>query len=116
MKRYQVCQRSSCVYISLFETAHDQTRSRVITSANKCVAAEYSRLIIQSYYAAVTYIDDLIGSLLKQLAAYNVERNTAVILISDHGTFFNIPIRHFLFIRLFARLVIGRARRMGEIQ
>ncbi|XP_046431986.1 iduronate 2-sulfatase isoform X3 [Neodiprion fabricii] len=45
----------------------------------------YAKLIIQSYYAAVTYVDDLIGLLLKQLAVYNIERFTTVVLISDHG-------------------------------
>ncbi|XP_014256218.1 iduronate 2-sulfatase isoform X2 [Cimex lectularius] len=40
-----------------------------------------AKLIIQSYYAAVTYIDDLIGEVLKSL----VRKNTIVVLLGDHG-------------------------------
>ncbi|XP_043469979.1 iduronate 2-sulfatase isoform X2 [Leptopilina heterotoma] len=41
--------------------------------------------IIQSYYAAVTYIDHQIGKLLDELRKYNLEENTVIILTSDHG-------------------------------
>ncbi|XP_048512115.1 iduronate 2-sulfatase isoform X2 [Athalia rosae] len=49
------------------------------------IPMDYARLIIQSYYAAVTYIDDLIGQLIKQLTISDVQCNTTVILMSDHG-------------------------------
>lgn len=41
---------------------------------------QMTRKIIQSYNAATTYIDDLIGQVLKQ-----VDTNTIVIFTSDHG-------------------------------
>lgn len=40
------------------------------------------RKIIQSYSAAVSYVDDLIGQLLKQ-----VDDSTIIVLTSDHGRF-----------------------------
>ncbi|XP_021182710.3 iduronate 2-sulfatase [Helicoverpa armigera] len=42
---------------------------------------EWSLKIRQSYYAAATYVDDLIGELL----SYVDRRNTIVVLTSDHG-------------------------------
>lgn len=42
---------------------------------------DYTRKIVQSYSAAVTYIDDLIGSLLKKV---NLDK-TVVVLLGDHG-------------------------------
>lgn len=42
-----------------------------------------TRMIIQSYNAAVTYVDDLIGQL---LAHVNVS-DTVIVLTSDHGTY-----------------------------
>lgn len=41
---------------------------------------EWTKKIVQNYNAAVTYIDDLIGQLLKE-----IDDNTVVILTSDHG-------------------------------
>lgn len=38
------------------------------------------RKIIQSYNAAISYVDDLIGELLQ-----NVDDNTIIVLTSDHG-------------------------------
>lgn len=45
----------------------------------------FGKLIIQSYYAAVTYIDDLIGKLIDHLEILSLRRNTTIILTSDHG-------------------------------
>lgn len=42
----------------------------------------FTRKILQAYAASVTYIDDLIGSLLQE-----VDRNTIVVLIGDHGRY-----------------------------
>lgn len=38
------------------------------------------KIIIQAYNAAVTYIDDLIGQLLK-----HVDNNTLIVFTADHG-------------------------------
>ncbi|XP_049808034.1 iduronate 2-sulfatase [Schistocerca nitens] len=46
---------------------------------------ETSKLIRQSYYAATSYIDDLIGQLLKELNSHNWKNNTIIILTGDHG-------------------------------
>lgn len=45
------------------------------------VPEDFATLIRQSYYAAVTYVDDLIGQLLNHV---NYE-NTIIVLTSDHG-------------------------------
>lgn len=42
-----------------------------------------TRKIIQSYDASISYIDDLLGQLLK-----NIDKNTIVVLTSDHGMCF----------------------------
>ncbi|XP_074096078.1 iduronate 2-sulfatase [Cotesia typhae] len=41
--------------------------------------------IIQSYYAAVSYIDSLVGKLIKKLIDLKVDKSTTVIITSDHG-------------------------------
>lgn len=46
---------------------------------------DYARLVIQSYYAAVSYIDDLVGQLLSELRALGLFNSTIVLLIGDHG-------------------------------
>ncbi|XP_076184017.1 iduronate 2-sulfatase isoform X1 [Ptiloglossa arizonensis] len=45
----------------------------------------FGKLIIQSYYAAVTYVDDLIGKLINHLEFLSFRQNTTIILMSDHG-------------------------------
>lgn len=45
----------------------------------------FAKQIIQSYYGAVSYIDDMIGKLLHQLDISNLREKTVVILTSDHG-------------------------------
>lgn len=43
---------------------------------------------MQSYYAAVSYIDNMIGKLVHQLHLSMIRENTIVILTSDHGAFY----------------------------
>ncbi|XP_011702367.1 PREDICTED: iduronate 2-sulfatase isoform X2 [Wasmannia auropunctata] len=45
----------------------------------------FAKRIIQSYYAAVSYIDNMIGKLIHQLHTSMIRENTIVILTSDHG-------------------------------
>ncbi|XP_076641696.1 iduronate 2-sulfatase isoform X2 [Halictus rubicundus] len=45
----------------------------------------FGKLIMQSYYAAVSYIDDLIGKLIDRLDILSIRKNTTIILTSDHG-------------------------------
>ncbi|XP_012149600.2 iduronate 2-sulfatase isoform X1 [Megachile rotundata] len=49
------------------------------------IPKSFAKLIIQSYYASVTYIDNLIGQLMNQLKFSSIEHNTTIILMSDHG-------------------------------
>ncbi|XP_029037438.2 iduronate 2-sulfatase isoform X2 [Osmia bicornis bicornis] len=49
------------------------------------IPKSFAELIIQSYYASVTYIDDLIGQLINQLKFSSLIHNTTIILMSDHG-------------------------------
>ncbi|WP_067146427.1 sulfatase [Pseudotamlana agarivorans] len=41
--------------------------------------------LIHGYYATVSYVDALIGSILDELKAQDLDKNTIVVLVSDHG-------------------------------
>ena len=41
--------------------------------------------IRDSYYAATTYVDSLIGDILDKLSKSGQEQNTIITLLSDHG-------------------------------
>lgn len=45
----------------------------------------FGRKIIQNYYAAVTYIDDLVGQILSELDKTKLSNNTFIVFTSDHG-------------------------------
>ncbi|XP_023248366.1 iduronate 2-sulfatase [Copidosoma floridanum] len=49
------------------------------------IPEKFAIKIIQSYYAAVTYIDELIGKLLRKIDNLKIRGETIVILTSDHG-------------------------------
>nr|XP_012224641.1 PREDICTED: iduronate 2-sulfatase isoform X1 [Linepithema humile]XP_012224642.1 PREDICTED: iduronate 2-sulfatase isoform X1 [Linepithema humile]XP_012224643.1 PREDICTED: iduronate 2-sulfatase isoform X1 [Linepithema humile]XP_012224644.1 PREDICTED: iduronate 2-sulfatase isoform X1 [Linepithema humile]XP_012224645.1 PREDICTED: iduronate 2-sulfatase isoform X1 [Linepithema humile] len=49
------------------------------------IPEKFGKLIVQSYYAAVSYIDNMIGKLIHQLHVSMIRENTIVILTSDHG-------------------------------
>lgn len=49
------------------------------------IPINFAKRIIQSYYAAVTYIDHLIGNLLEHLRNCKLAEDTVVVLTSDHG-------------------------------
>lgn len=46
---------------------------------------DVSKRIIQSYNAAISYVDDLIGQLLE-----NVDKDTIILLVGDHGKLFSL--------------------------
>lgn len=46
---------------------------------------EWTRLIRQAYFASVSYIDNLIGKLLKSLEKSSLHQDTIVVLLGDHG-------------------------------
>lgn len=76
---YQYLLHFLCIYIHIY------FHSLLITY--KKITEKFGKLIIQSYYAAVSYIDNMIGKLIQQLHISMVRTNTVVILTSDHGTF-----------------------------
>lgn len=41
--------------------------------------------LIHSYYATVSYVDALVGKILKTVEKLHLDKNTIVILVSDHG-------------------------------
>ncbi|XP_057339750.1 iduronate 2-sulfatase isoform X1 [Microplitis mediator] len=49
------------------------------------IPKEFAVKIIQSYYASVSYVDYLVGKLIKQLINMEIDKNTVVVLTSDHG-------------------------------
>ncbi|KAJ8298059.1 hypothetical protein KUTeg_024590 [Tegillarca granosa] len=46
---------------------------------------DFQLLMRQSYYAATSYMDDLIGYLLASLDTYGFSKNTIIIFVGDHG-------------------------------
>ncbi|XP_077984853.1 iduronate 2-sulfatase-like [Glandiceps talaboti] len=46
---------------------------------------DYQLLIRQSYYAATSYMDSLVGQLLSGLDQYGFSDNTVVVFVGDHG-------------------------------
>ncbi|XP_017760628.1 PREDICTED: iduronate 2-sulfatase, partial [Eufriesea mexicana] len=69
---------------------NDLRKRKDITALNlkfpwEKIPKNFARLIIQSYYASVTYIDDLIGKLINHLKVLEFRENTTIILMSDHG-------------------------------
>lgn len=49
------------------------------------IPENFAKLIIQSYYGAVSYIDHIIGKLIYQLHISKILQKTVIILTSDHG-------------------------------
>ncbi|MDG6099888.1 sulfatase [Alteromonas sp. ZYF713] len=47
----------------------------------------------RGYYASVSYVDALIGDIMQRISALGLEKNTTVILLSDHG--FNLGEHNF---------------------
>ena len=49
------------------------------------VSDELARILIHGYYACVSYTDKLIGDLLDELERLEIDEDTIVILVGDHG-------------------------------
>lgn len=45
------------------------------------------KLIKQSYYAALSYIDDLIGDIVKAFQLRSEYENTIIVVTGDHGKY-----------------------------
>ncbi len=52
---------------------------------DEILPAEYAKKLIHGYYASVSYVDAQIGLLLNKLKELNLDQNTIVVLIGDHG-------------------------------
>ena len=46
---------------------------------------DFSRRIIQHYYAATTYMDDQFGRVLNSLRENGLDNNTVIVFFGDHG-------------------------------
>ena len=51
----------------------------------KLLPDEKQRELIHGYYASISFIDALVGKLLKRLEELNIEENTTIIIWGDHG-------------------------------
>ena len=49
------------------------------------VSDDTAKILIHGYYATVSYVDTLIGKILKTLKNLGLDKNTIVILVADHG-------------------------------
>lgn len=54
-------------------------------SLDKPLSDAYARKLIHGYYACVSYIDAQVGKVLQALKMTGLDRNTVVVLWSDHG-------------------------------
>ena len=52
---------------------------------DQAVSNDYARKLIHGYYASISYIDHLIGQLLAELKALDLDKNTMIVLWGDHG-------------------------------
>ncbi|WP_129715160.1 sulfatase [Pedobacter sp. SYP-B3415] len=49
------------------------------------IDAQLSARLIRGYYTSVTFVDEQIGKIMAQLKASGLDKNTIVVLLSDHG-------------------------------
>lgn len=49
------------------------------------VSDEYAKKLIHAYYACVSYVDEQIGLLVKEVESLGLEENTIIIVWGDHG-------------------------------
>ncbi|MBD0835441.1 sulfatase [Aestuariibaculum suncheonense] len=54
-------------------------------SLNHPVSEQYARTLRHAYYACVSYIDNQIGHILKELNKLGLDKNTIVVVWGDHG-------------------------------
>ncbi|MEZ5086954.1 MAG: choline-sulfatase [Tessaracoccus sp.] len=64
---------------------HSQRLQRMSGFDQKMPDAEQVKNARRAYYAAVSYVDDNVGSLVKRLDELGLRENTVIIVTSDHG-------------------------------
>lgn len=75
-------------YLNKYTHTHTHISLHFFVSHRSSLFSErFAKQIIQAYYAAVSYIDNMIGKLIHQLYISMIRENTIVILTSDHGIF-----------------------------
>ena len=72
-------------HVSLLYTYRDDVASLNLDFPFGKMSSNFSRQILQHYYAATTYVDSLIGDVLNELSKSGHEQNTIITLLSDHG-------------------------------
>ncbi|CAG0883846.1 unnamed protein product [Darwinula stevensoni] len=63
----------------------EDVRALNLTFPFQLIPDDFSRRIRQSYYAATSYMDSLVGQLLGNLTDLGLRNNTIVVLLGDHG-------------------------------
>ncbi len=65
--------------------SHEIRQYTDIPSIDELIPDEQATSLIHGYYATVSYVDALIGEILNKLKELDLEKNTIVVLVSDHG-------------------------------
>jgi arylsulfatase A-like enzyme len=52
---------------------------------DRAISDDYAQKLIHGYYASISYIDQLVGKLLTELKALDMDQNTLIVLWGDHG-------------------------------
>lgn len=68
-----------------FSINHEIRSYNGIPKHKEPISDELSLKLLKSYYATVSYVDTLIGAILSKLKETGLDKNTIVILVSDHG-------------------------------
>ena len=64
---------------------HNYQLSDETPTFDKPISNKYAKKLIHGYYASISYIDNLIGKLLRELESLNLDKNTMIIIWGDHG-------------------------------
>ncbi|WP_343329108.1 sulfatase [Polaribacter staleyi] len=56
-----------------------------LASLNQAVSEDYAKKLRQAYYACVSYIDQQVGLLIKELQALDLDENTIIVIWGDNG-------------------------------
>ncbi|XP_059471346.1 iduronate 2-sulfatase [Neocloeon triangulifer] len=63
----------------------DDVKSLNLTFPFDPIPVDFGQTIRQHYFAAVSFIDDLVGNLIKSLKEANFDENTVLVIFGDHG-------------------------------
>src|SRR5690606_5236337 len=86
-------------------------------SLDKPLSDAYARKLIHGYYACVSYIDAQVGKVLQALKTTGLDKNTIVVLWSDHGWHlgdYNVWGKHTLFGRSLRSVLVVKTPDMTK--